>query len=401
MKKYFRCAVILCLGLLLANCDSGGSGSGGGGGNTPPTIDSGPAASPAIVNPGGTATIVVTARDAEGTALTYTWQVTGGAITSGDGTATIVWTAPAAITGTSELFTITVTVSDGIAEASASTQVEVLTTIPMPAHQRVVFQRGPDGSQQIWRIDADDTDSSTLVQLTNNGARNLLPALSADGTKVAYTSNLIDQDEIWIMNIDGSAPQRLTTLGGSAPNFSWDGTRIVFSSDRDGNPEIYSMAVDGSDQRRLTNDALRDEYPAYSPDGSTIAFCRGADYDNFQIFLMNADGSGLDQLSATLVGTGNWSPDFATSGNLIAFESDRDLGEEIWFMTPAGGDLTKTSVTPQENDPTFSMDDTMIAFYNWDGIWIMNYNATDGTTSNLRQLTFPLPGEDIFPSMGP
>ena len=67
--------------------------------------------------------------------------------------------------------------------------------------------------------------------------------------------------------------------------------RIAFQSDRDGNYEIYIMNADGSDQTRLTinpdDDAM---FPAWSPDGTRIVFVSSRD-GNYEIYVMNADGS--------------------------------------------------------------------------------------------------------------
>jgi uncharacterized repeat protein (TIGR01451 family) len=102
--------------------------------------------------------------------------------------------------------------------------------------------------------------------LTNNSADDINPAWSPDGTKIAFASNRDGNYEIYLMNADGTNPQRLTTSAGAdrAPAWSPDGTKIIFSSERDGgNSEIYVMNVDGSNSVRLTNNSVVDATPAW------------------------------------------------------------------------------------------------------------------------------------------
>src|SRR5437016_4483694 len=66
--------------------------------------------------------------------------------------------------------------------------------------------------------------------------------------------------------------------------------RIAFVSNRDGNNEIYVMDANGSGVTRLTNNAAGDSGPAWSPDGTQIAFSSSRD-GNAEIYAMNADGS--------------------------------------------------------------------------------------------------------------
>ena len=66
--------------------------------------------------------------------------------------------------------------------------------------------------------------------------------------------------------------------------------KIAFESSRDGNFEIYVMNADGSNQTRLTNNPARDTEPRWSPDGTTIAFVTDRD-GNPEIYVMDADGS--------------------------------------------------------------------------------------------------------------
>ncbi len=73
-------------------------------------------------------------------------------------------------------------------------------------------------------------------------------------------------------------------------------SRIAFSSDRDGNYEIYVMNADGSGQTRLTDNEALEWFPTWSPDGRRIAFSSDRD-GNWDIYVMNADGSGQTRLT--------------------------------------------------------------------------------------------------------
>jgi dipeptidyl aminopeptidase/acylaminoacyl peptidase len=62
--------------------------------------------------------------------------------------------------------------------------------------------------------------------------------------------------------------------------------KIAFMTSRDGNNEIYVMNADGSNQTRLTTNSVDDEFPAWSPDGAKIAFFSNRD-GNYEIYVMN------------------------------------------------------------------------------------------------------------------
>src|SRR5438067_7224537 len=81
------------------------------------------------------------------------------------------------------------------------------------------------------------------------------------------------------------------------PAWSPSGDKIAFKSDRDGNGEIYVMNVDGSRPTRLTNNPADEYYPAWSPTGSQIAFVSNRD-GNYEIYVMRPDGVGQTRVTS-------------------------------------------------------------------------------------------------------
>lgn len=133
-----------------------------------------------------------------------------------------------------------------------------------PDGQQIVFSSDRDGTWQIYMMDA---DGSNVRQLTRIADRtNLYPAVSPDGTKIVFSSQVsaVNEGEIYAMSIDGSNLTRLTSTAAlnNIPSWCPDSNKIVFESDRDGNSNIYMMNADGSGVVRLTDDPGEDTTPA-------------------------------------------------------------------------------------------------------------------------------------------
>jgi Tol biopolymer transport system component len=202
--------------------------------------------------------------------------------------------------------------------------------------------------------------------------------------------------QISVMNPDGSNRIRLTTSEGDDNDPAWspDGTKIAFSSTRDGGgpammgvpAEIYVMNADGSNPTRLTIDGGNDE-PAWSPDGTRIAFTKYKD-GSADIYVMGADGSNPTRLTTADVTDDEpaWSPD----GTKIVFSSSRGTGvDEIHIMNADGSNpivVTSSEGAFDDDAPTWSPDGAKIAFSsNREGQTEIFVVDPDGT--NLTRLT--------------
>lgn len=245
---------------------------------------------------------------------------------------------------------------------------------------KVVFSSDRDGDDEIYMM---NEDGSGVAQLTHNLDDDNGPVYSEDGTMIAFASNRDGNWEVYIMNSDGTGQTRLTknTDDDYPSSINVAKNTILFWTDRDGNFEIYRMDLDGTNQHNLTNDPADDREGTLSPDGSLIAFTSNRAGGNYDVWLMDFDGAGPQRLTddpAT-----DQTPAFSPDSARIAFSTARDGHFEIYEMGIDG--LVETRITFNDTDhssrPAFRGDGDVITFIRMDGlaapdVWTMKKDGT-------------------------
>jgi Tol biopolymer transport system component len=200
----------------------------------------------------------------------------------------------------------------------------------------------------IFRVNVDGTG---LRRLTSTPGYDAEATVAKDGT-IVFTSVRDGDMDIYTMSADGSNVRRLTNLPGpdGGPFFSADGSKIVFRGRhpptgperneffdflkkgiwRPTSLEVFTMNRDGSNLRQVTNTGTGANWaPFFTPDGKQIIYASNAKNprgNNFDLFLVNIDGTGLEQITTSESFDGF--PMFSPDGRKLVFASNRNAARE-------------------------------------------------------------------------
>lgn len=270
--------------------------------------------------------------------------------------------------------------------------------------QELIFQSMREGGEcdQIYAMRIDGTN---VRRVSSGEGRTTCSFFTPDKQHVIYASThlggttcpprpdfsrgyvwpIYNSYDIFKARLDGTGIARLT----STPGYDAEATigpdgRIVFTSVRDGDMEIYSMNADGGDVRRLTHRVGPDGGPFFSRDGKQIVFRGrtldpGPELDDYktllgdglwrptllEIFVMNADGSNLRQV--TSLGGASFAPYFTPDGKKVIFASNqhdpRGRDFELWLVNVDGTGLERVTWNASfDGFPMFSPDGRKLVF---------------------------------------
>lgn len=167
-----------------------------------------------------------------------------------------------------------------------------------------------------------------------------------DGKSIAMTLTQGGVPDIFRLALNGSINDRLTRGPGRSMNveasISPNGRQMAFSSDRSGKPMLYVMGIKNKRPKRLTFAGRYNSAPSWSPDGKRMVFAGWAE-GHFDVFIINADGTGLKRITQKKRSNGLWSnnesPSFSPDGRFISFISNRTGKKKLYIIRDDGSNI--------------------------------------------------------------
>jgi TolB protein len=231
------------------------------------------------------------------------------------------------------------------------TSFKSITTTPAisPDGTRLAFTTYAKGQPLIQMY---STETKRFMPFVNpKASMNATPGFTPDGQKVLFSSTMNGYAQIYIANPDGSGLKLLSTSRAIEVEPKVNpktGTDVVFVSGRGGLQQIYRMNIDGVGAERLTTGEGEASNPCWHPDGQHIAFAwtRGFAPGNWNLFIMDVASRETVQLTH---GQGrNEDPSWGPDGRHLAFSSNRAGGSQIFSMLADGTEVKQ--LTTQGNN---------------------------------------------------
>jgi Tol biopolymer transport system component len=269
----------------------------------------------------------------------------------------------------------------------------------------------PDGNQIAFTWDGGNGENldlyvkligaGTPLRLTTNPAEDISPAWSPDGRYLAFFRRSANENGIFIVPALGGAERK---LGQTEPNLSrqaWSQCRLSWSPDGKflavadrASPQdrygIFLLSVEDGQKQKLTSPPASsdDIYPAFSPDGRTLAFIRSSRLNSEDLYFISIQSGKLQRLTADerRIHSLAWTAD----GREIVFSSNRGGGFGLWRAAVSGGRPERLAVTGQNAySPAISRRGNRLAYnvaFLDSNIWRLDRSSAAGRQNSPTKL---------------
>ena len=223
-----------------------------------------------------------------------------------------------------------------------------------PDGAKIAFTSFARGNPAIFIL---STETGRRLSFYNQVASlNATPDFTPDGKQILYASSASGYAQIYVANLDGSSLKRISSSRAIEVEPKVNpktGNDIVFVSGRTGPQQIFRMNFDGTGVERLTNGEGEASNPSWNPDGQHIAFSwtRGYATGNFNLFLMDVATRQFDQLTHSE--GRNENPSWAPDGRHLVFMSTRSGSHQIYTMLADGTQVHQLTTSGRNQTPVW------------------------------------------------
>jgi TolB protein len=264
-------------------------------------------------------------------------------------------------------------------------QMQMLITILVAAMASQNPAVSPDGKRIAFIADHDifviAADGTNAVRVTHTPEEEGRPEWSPDGKLIRFSVYEKDASRIYTVDPRSKDVRQIGSVPGRASGVSPDGKRTLYWTGGWTAVKMFNAALDGSDARAISDGTGVMWCSRWSPDGKRIAFTGRDSTGELNVYVMDADGSGVKQLTTV---PGAQCPAWSRDGKRLAFQVTEKMKRgHVETLDLATGAVTK--LAPHENAvedelPFWFPDGKHIAFQsNRTGemqIWIMNADGT-------------------------
>jgi Tol biopolymer transport system component/DNA-binding winged helix-turn-helix (wHTH) protein len=181
----------------------------------------------------------------------------------------------------------------------------------------VFEERWRDSDIEALALDRADSGARPLISSTHDDRE---PALSPDGSRIAFISSRSGAPELWVSDSSGENARKLTSFGGpqvGAPSWSPDGSTILFDARPEGHADVFSISVEGGTPRPIAATPSNELAPAFSPDGRAVIY--GSDHSGSWQLWSSEKGKPLTE-------SGGYVGRFASDGKTLYFTKFDSMG---------------------------------------------------------------------------